>query len=303
MFKRKKDTYVIKESKGEQVFDWLLNFVMLIMIIGATYPIIYVLSVSLSSGLAVDRGEVFLFPVEFTTEAYKYLFKDSSFVLAFGNSAFYMIVGTAYNLFISVTAAYVMSRKNFILSRFTNLFVLITMWLAAGTIPTYMNYRNLGMSDSRLAIILGFGLSAYNIILVRNYFDNLPEEILEAAKIDGASEWQILNKIFIPLSKPIMATVALFYALSRWNSWFWHSLLLKSDNKIPLQVVLRNLLAQSAENPDSTSNEIINIAKSSASFTTIQHAVMLFAIVPVVIIYPYVQKHFTKGIMLGGVKS
>lgn len=303
MRKGKKHSSGMKSSMGGRIFDILLNLAMLIMIVGAIYPIIYVLSVSLSSGLAVDRGEVFLFPVEFTVEAYKYLFKDASFVIAFGNSAFYMIAGTASNMFISVTAAYVMARKNFILSRFTNMMVLLTMWLGAGTIPMYLNYRNLGMTDSRLAIILGFGLSAYNIILIRNYFDNLPEEILEAAKIDGASEWQILKDIFMPLSKPIIATVSLFYALSRWNSWFWHSLLLKSDNKIPLQVVLRNLLAQTAENPDSTSNEIVDIAKSGASFTTIQHAVMLFAIVPVIMIYPYVQRHFTKGIMLGGVKS
>lgn len=302
MFSRKK-TNGIQASQGERIFDALLNTIMLVMIIGAIYPIVYVLSVSLSSGLAVDRGEVFLLPVELTIEAYRYLFRDSAFILAFGNSMFYMVAGTAYNMFISVTAAYVMARKGFIFSRFTNMMVLITMWLGAGTIPSYMNYRNLGMTDSRLAIILGFGMSAYNIILIRNYFDNLPTEIIEAAKIDGASEWQVLTSIFIPLSKPIMATVTLFYALGRWNSWFWHSLLLRTDSKIPLQVVLRQLLAQTAENPDSTENEIIEIAKSAASFTTIQYAVMMFAIVPVIIVYPFVQRHFTKGIMLGGVKS
>ena len=301
--KRKVKSNFIKGSTGDLFADGTINILMAIMICTAVYPIIYVLAVSLSSGIAVDRGDVFLFPVEFTIEAYRFLFKDMSFIIAFGNSLLYMFVGTLYNLYISVTAAFVRARKDFILTKYVNLMVIFTMWLGAGTIPTYMNYKSLNMSDSRIAMIVGFGLSAYNIILVRNYFENLPDEILEAAKIDGASESQILAKIFIPLSKPILATVALFYALSRWNSWFWHSLLLKDENKIPLQVLLRKLLSQSAENPDSTQNEIIEIAKGSASFTTIQHAVMLFAIVPVILVYPYVQKHFTKGIMLGGVKS
>lgn len=293
----------IKTTKSDRAIDWTINGIMLILIIVAVYPLIYVLSVSLSSGLAVDRGQVYLFPVDFTLEAYRYLFKDGAFIMAFANSMFYMFAGTFYNMVISVMAAYVLARKEFILTKYINLLVIFTMWLSAGTIPEYMNFRNLNMVDSRMGMILGFGLSAYNIILIRNYFEGLPKEILEASKIDGASEFQVLTKVYIPLSKPILATVSLFYALYRWNTWFWFSLLIKTESKVPLQVVLRMMLIRSAENPDSTANDIVEIVQGGANYTTIQYAVMLFSIIPVLMVYPYVQKHFTKGIMLGGVKS
>ncbi len=301
--KRNMKANFINDSKGEIIFGYIVNILMGICILGALYPLIYVISASLSSGISVDRGQVFLWPVEFTLGAYEYLFSDNAFWISFANSVFYMLAGTVYCMFVSVTVAYVMSRKTFIFNKSINFFILFTMWLSAGTIPRYLNYINLGMSDSRIAMIIGFGVSAFNIILIRNYFDSLPKELIEAATMDGATEAQILRKIYIPLSAPILATVSLFYALASWNSWFWYSLLIKSESKQPLQIVLRRLLLYSAENIDDTSNEIINIVAGAHNDTTIKYAIMVLSLIPVLIVYPYVQKHFTKGITLGGVKS
>ncbi|WP_105616522.1 carbohydrate ABC transporter permease [Vallitalea okinawensis] len=301
-FKLKKTKYY-GLSKGELIFGYIVNILMVIAIIGALYPLLYVLSASLSSGIAVDRKQVFLLPVDLTFSAYEYLFSDRALWVSLANSFFYMFAGTAYCMVISVMVAYVMSRKNFLFNRFLNFFVLFTMWLGAGTIPRYLNYINLGMGDSRLGMIVGFGISAFNIILIRNYFDSLPKELVEAATIDGASESQVLTKIFVPLSSPILATVSLFYALSSWNSWFWYSLLIKTESKQPIQIILRRLLLYTAENIDDTSNEIIKIEAGGHNDTTLKYAIMVLSLIPVVIVYPYVQRHFTKGITLGGVKS
>lgn len=290
-------------SRGEKIFGYIVNILMVISIIGALYPLVYVFSASISSGMSVDRGQVFLLPVDVTFGAYKYLFSDEAFWISFANSLFYMFAGTVYCMIISVMVAYVMSRRDFLFNRFLNFFVLFTMWLGAGTIPRYLNYINLGMDDSRIAMVVGFGVSAFNIILIRNYFDSLPKELIEASKIDGASEYDVLTKIYIPLSAPILATVSLFYALSSWNSWFWYSLLIKEESKQPLQIVLRRLLLHSTENIDDTSNEIVKIVEGGHNDTTIKYAIMVLSLIPVVIVYPYVQKHFTKGITLGGVKS
>lgn len=300
---KKKKYRVDRLSNGERIFGYCVNVLMVIAIIGSLYPLIYVISASISSGISVDRGQVFLLPVEFTLGAYEYLFSDGAFWVSFCNSLFYMFAGTVYCMLVSVTVAYVMSRKNFIFNRALNFFILFTMWLGAGTIPRYLNYINLGMGDSRSAMIIGFGVSAFNIILIRNYFDSLPNELVEASRIDGASEFQVLSKIFVPLSAPILATVSLFYALGSWNSWFWYSLLIKSESKQPLQIILRRLLLYSVENIDDTSNEIVKIVAGSHNDTTIKYAIMVLSLIPVVIVYPYVQKHFTKGITLGGVKS
>lgn len=290
-------------SDGEIIFGWFVNFLMVILIIGSLYPLIYVLSASLSSGVSIDRGLVYLFPVDFTSGAYKYLFSDAAFWIAFGNSMFYMFAGTIYLMIISTMAAFVLARKEFMFHKPFNIFVLLTMWLGAGTIPRYLTYNMLGMKDSRIAMVIGFGLSAFNILLVRNYFESLPKELIEASRMDGATEWQILTKIFVPLSKPILATVSLFYALYSWNSWFWHSVLIKTDSKQPLQIILRRLLLFATENPDDTSNEIIEVVAGVHNATTIKYAIMVLSLIPVIIVYPYVQKHFTKGITLGGVKS
>lgn len=292
-----------KLSRGETIFTYVVNVFMVICMIGAFYPIVYVFSASVSSGVALDRGLVYLWPVDFTFGAYEYLFQDNSFWVSFGNSLLYMFAGTFYCMVVSVMAGFVLARREFIFNKGFNVFILMTMWLSAGTIPTYLNYNMLGMKDSRLAMILGFGLSAYNILLIRSYFESLPGELIQAARIDGASEAQILRLIYIPLSTPILATVSLFYSLTSWNSWFWYSLLIKTESKQPIQIVLRRLLMYATTNPDDTSSEIVEVIAGVHNATTIKYAIMVFSLIPILLIYPYIQKYFTKGVTLGGVKS
>lgn len=290
-------------TTSEILVGWVANIVMFIAIIGCLYPIIYTFSASLSSGIAIDRQEVILFPVDFTIGAYEYLFSDSEFWIAFLNSLFYMFFSTLFLMFITVSVAFVLARKDFIFHKQLNFFILLTMWFGAGTIPQYLNYMELGINDSRWGMVIGFGLSAFNILLVRNYFETLPEELSEAARIDGGTESQLLRYIYLPLSKAIIATVTLFYALDSWNSWFWFSLLIKTDSKQPLQIILRRMLLASVEDPESTQNYIVEVVAGAHSSATIEYAVMVLSLIPVLIIYPMVQKHFTKGITLGGVKG
>ncbi len=288
---------------SEILVGWLANIVMFIAIILCLYPIIYTFSASLSSGLAIDRQEVILFPVDFTIGAYKHLFSNTEFWISFLNSIFYMVTSTVFLMFLTVSIAFVLARREFLFHKQLNFFVLLTMWFSAGTIPQYMNYMNLGFNDSRWGMVIGFGLSAFNILLVRNYFETLPKELSESARIDGGTEVQLLRYIYLPLSKAILATVTLFYALASWNSWFWFSILIKDESKQPLQIVLRRMLLAAVEDPDSTSNQIIEVVEGAHSSSTIEYAVMVLSLIPVLIIYPMVQKHFTKGITLGGVKG
>lgn len=293
-----------RKRPGELIFDSVVLLVMLFLVIISVYPLVYVLSMSLSNGVDADSGKVWLLPVNPTIGAYAYLFKDPQFMQAFANSMFYMIVGAAYNMLISVPGAYVLARREFYLSKILNIYMTITLWLTAGTIPLYLNFKMLGMMNSRWAMIIGFGLTAFNIILIRNYFEGLPKEMKEAAHVDGASEFQTLFHVYIPLSKPILATVTMFYALGRWNVWFWHSLLLRdAEDKIPLQIMLRRILIATADDPNNTNPSVTQYLEGGASRLTIQFAVMAFTLVPVLVVYPYVQRHFTKGIMLGGVKN
>ncbi len=295
----------LDRMSGSEIFVGnVANVFMVFAIICCLYPIIYIISASLSSGIAIDRQQVLLVPVDFTFGAYKYLFTDEKFWVAFFNSLFYMFTSTIFLMLITVSIAFVLARKQFLFFKQLNFYVLLTMWFSAGMIPQYLNYQEVfNFKDSRFGMVIGFGLSAFNILLVRNYFETIPEELSEAARIDGATETQLLKSVYIPLSKAIIATVSLFYALSSWNTWFWFSVLVKSDSKQPLQVILRRLLLDSVLDPESTQNYIVEVVAGQHSSATIEFAVMVLSLVPVVIVYPMVQKHFTKGITLGGVKG
>lgn len=209
------------KTKGEKVFT-VVNAVILIAIaFCCLYPFIYVLSVSLSEAKSVNMGEVFLFPKGINLSAYKQIIHREGIWTSFANSFFYMIVGTAVSMLLTIMGAYALSKKRLIGGRWINLVVVFTMWFNAGMIPMYLNFKNMGMLDSRWAIIFGFAVNTYNFIILRTYFKNVPEALEEAAKIDGASDFSILIKVYLPLAMPSLATIGLFYAVERWNSYFW----------------------------------------------------------------------------------
>ncbi|WP_341213050.1 carbohydrate ABC transporter permease [uncultured Limimaricola sp.] len=286
-------------SRGDKWFV-IANMVLVgLFTISTLYPFIYIAAVSFSSGFAAAAGTVVLTPVNFTIAAYERVLSEPEFWRSYANTFIYTFGGTAVSLLIIIPGAYALSRPQLIGRRFWNLFVAFTMWFNAGLIPFFLNMRDLGLLDSYFGIIIGFALNAFNIILLRNFFESIPSSFEEAARMDGANEFQVLWKVYVPLSKPAIATITLFCIVARWNGFFWAMVLLQSEDKIPLQVYLRQLIAELSDDEEFTSTLI----SAAYSVETVTAAIIVCSIIPVLLIYPWVQKYFNKGILLGGVKE
>ncbi|MCT4544715.1 MAG: carbohydrate ABC transporter permease [Vallitalea sp.] len=275
-----------------------LNTILLILIgLTCLYPVIYVFSASISSGDAVATGKVILLPINITFDAYKQVTQDPYIWIGYLNTFFYTLVGTFVSMIVTICGAYPLSKKDLPGRKFFMLFAVITMWVNAGIIPTYLNFKSLGLTNTRTAIIIGFACSTFNMILLKNFFESVPSSLEESAKIDGASDFQVLIKIYWYLSKPALATVGLFYAVSRWNGYFWSMILLSDDKKVPLQVVLKRMIVEmnfASENIDLPTN--VNIQ-------TFIYATIMISTIPMFILYPFIQKYFAKGIMVGAIKG
>ena len=291
----------MKISKSRIAFN-IVNYTLLALIgIICVYPIIYVFAASMSSAKFVNMGNVWLVPKGFTLAAYEKIIAKNGIWMSYFNSFYYMIFGTIVNLIVTICGAYPLSKKDLDGARVINMLIAFTMWFSAGTIPLYLTFREYGMINTRAAIIFGFACGAYNFILLRTYFAGIPQAIEEAARIDGASDLYTLVKIVLPLSLPSLATIGLFYAVSRWNGYLWTMILLTDDSKIPLQVVLKKLVVDMtghAENMNYDKDVAQNLSEE-----TVMYATMVFAIVPMMLLYPFIQKYFVKGIMLGSVKG
>lgn len=291
----------MRETKGEKIF-YVVNTLFLIVLTALiVYPVIYVISASLSSREAILTGRVTLLPVDFNIEAYRYVFAEKQIWISYLNSFFYTIVGTGVAMTVTILGAYALSKPVLPGKKIITFAVVLTMWFGAGTIPIYLNFRDLGLLDSRAAIVIGFCCSAYNFILLRNFFSAIPQSLEEAADIDGAGQWQILFRIYLPLSLPSIATISLFYAVSRWNSYFWEMILLSNDDLIPLQVVIKKLIVDLkgiAQKADS-----VDVSMYQFSEETVVYASIVVSAVPMFILYPFIQKYFVKGVMVGAVKG
>ncbi len=286
-------------SRGDKAFVYLNMFLVGMFTISTLYPFIYVASLSMSAGTAVTAGQVVLTPVEVTFAAYEKVLFDPDFWNAYKNTFIYTIGGTLTSLIIIIPGAYALSRPQLLGRKYWNLMIAFTMWFNAGMIPFFLNMRDLGLLDSYIGIIIGFACNAFNIILLRNFFEAVPTSFEEAARMDGANDFQVLWKVFVPLAKPAIATVTLFCIVARWNGFFWAMVLLRDENKVPLQVYLRQIITQLTD--DDTFNSTLMTA--AYSFETVSAAIMICSIIPVLLVYPWIQKHFNKGIMLGGVKE
>lgn len=286
-------------SRGDKTFVILNMFLIGAFTISALYPFIYMASLSFSSGFAARAGHVVLTPVDITFEAYKRVLSEPMFWISYKNTLIYTVGGTLMSLAFIIPGAYALSRKRLFGRRFWNLAVAFTMWFHAGMIPFFLNMRDLGLLDSYFGIIIGFAVNGFNLILLRNFFEGIPQSFEEAARMDGANEFQVLRKVYMPLSKPAIATVSLFCIVSRWNGFFWAMILLQDESKIPLQVYLRKIIAELSDD-----EEFANTLQSAAySFETVSAAIIVCSIIPVLLFYPFLQKHFNKGILLGGVKE
>ncbi|WP_086348718.1 carbohydrate ABC transporter permease [Candidatus Enterococcus clewellii] len=288
------------ETKGEKTFR-LINYTILgIISLIALYPFVYVLSASISSPTSVVTGNMTLFPKDIRFDSYRQLLTDNSILIAYGNTIYYTIVGTITSMLLTILGAYALSKRRLRGKKLITIFITITMWFDAGMIPTYLNIKDLGLLDTRMAMIIAFACNTFNVILLRSFFESVPEELEEAALIDGAKDHQILWRIYLPLSKAALATVSLFYAISRWNGYFWAMVIIRDENKAPLQVLLKKLIVE-----NSLGSEFATAIDptTTVSVETITYATIVVSVIPIVLIYPFIQKYFVKGVMVGAVKG
>lgn len=279
-------------DKSELIFRAIAYTVVTLFAVLALYPFIYTVSGALSSKLAIESGRVVLFPVDIQFDAFAAAFGTKKFWIAYSNTLFYTFYGTTFSMIVSVAAGYALSKERLLFRRQINFLIVFTMWFSAGMIPHYLNYKRLGV-DNRWGIIFAFGVQAFNVILLRNYFSGISKEIEEAAIVDGANEFQILTHIYLPMSKAAIATVTLFYALSRWNGYFWTRILIVEIDH-PMQVMLR--IFYDEMNMDEA-------AVYTFSNRSLLYAMIVCSIIPIIVVYPYLQKFFAKGVNVGGVKE
>lgn len=287
-------------GRGEKIFNAGMILLGIVISIVVLYPIYYAVIASLSQPYYVENGDVMFSIKHFTLQSYREAVGKTGIWLAYANTIFYTVAGVLVNMAITTTMAYALSKKKLMFRKFFTLFTIFTMWFNAGIIPMYLTFKDYNMLDHRSAIILGFAVNTYNLIIMKSFFEQLPEALEEAAFIDGANNIVTFFKIYLPLSKPALATVGLFYAINRWNSYFWAMQLLTDDKKAPLQVMLKKMIVDRVAN---ASDAAIVTQNSLSSPTTVIYAVIIIAIVPMLAVFPFVQKYFKTGMTVGGVKG
>ena len=284
------------------LFDVILYLVFGLIALITIYPFYNVLIVSLANTLASATYSPYLYPHVFDLTGYKTIMSDTYFYRSLGTTLFVTIVGTTLNMVFSVTAAYVLSRKRLIGRKFFLSAILFTMLFSGGLIPTYLVVSGLGLDNSIWSMIFPSMISTYYLIIMKNYFVSLPASLEEAARIDGANEFVVMTRIFIPISKPFMATFLLFYAVERWNEW-WNAYLYISDKNIkPLQIYLRDVLVN-FNSQLATQAQSMMSSHNKVFVQSIQMATIIITMLPILCVYPFVQKYFVKGVLVGSVKE
>lgn len=298
----KKRKNAVKEISGasDYVFYALVYLLAAIAFAITLYPYLYVLSVSISDSRAAFEGRVFLWPVGFSLEGYKSVLSEANLWVAYGNTLYYTVVGTVFNIVATTLAAYPLSRRSFVARRPLNFLIAFTMYFSGGLIPSYLLITGLGLYNSRWVMILPVLLSTSNMMICRSAFSSIPEEVIESAYIDGANDMQLYWHIAIRLIVPTLAVLTLYYAVGHWNSYFNAMLYLSKPKLQPLQLLLRRVLLQA-------SSELNNAEESAESAVAVSLQVRYVTIVvstlPILCFYPFIQKYFIKGVMLGAVKG
>lgn len=269
--------------------------------LAALYPLWYVIVSSLSSSRAITAGEVSLWPVEFNTEAYFRLFDDGQLFVAMGNTILVTLVGTLLNMVLTTLAAYPLSRKRLKGRNLLLMFIIFTMIFTTGVIPNFILVKSLGLMDTYWSLWLPALVSTYNMFVMKSFMEGLPEEIEESAAIDGAGDWRILVQIILPLCKPIMAALSLFYAVSWWNSYFNVLLYITKSTQQTLTLKLYQMILQ--VNQSLLNNGSEGVDQVMLTPEGIKAAAIVIAVTPILIVYPFLQKHFVKGVLLGSVKG
>lgn len=289
-----------KRTAAGIVADVLIYGILIALVCITLYPIIYIFSTSISDPVLVMKNKIFLWPRGVNIGAYKQVFQTKSIWSSYGVSIFLVIVGTFINLAMNICAAFPLSRRSFAYRRPFMMIIIFTMFFSGGMIPTYLVVDGLHLTDTIWAMIIPTAVGAFNIIIMRSFFESIPEAMEEAVKIDGGTDFTVLFKIFIPLSTPVIAVICLFYAVGHWNGFTQALIYLRDRSLFPLQVVLRELLLQNKV------QELVSVESSAdmlGATRSIQYATIIVSIVPMMIIYPFLQRYFVKGVMIGAVKG
>ncbi|WP_423407830.1 carbohydrate ABC transporter permease [Heyndrickxia sp. MSNUG] len=289
-----------KKTFGEKVFDAFVYLLLSLLMIATFYPLYYIFVASLSSVSEIAKhGTFMLFPKGFTLESYKAVFQNEMILTGLRNTIFYVILGTAINMILTIFAAYGLSRKWLKGRKIIMFGIVLTMFFSGGLIPSFMVVQNLGLYNTIWALLLPGAMSAWNLIMMRTYFMGLPVSLEESARIDGANDFQILFRVILPTAKPILAVMVLFYAVGHWNSWFSASIYLQNRELYPLQLILREILIQGrvADFGGNSANVTHQVAKN------LKYATIIVSTIPILLVYPFIQKYFVKGVMLGSLKE
>lgn len=293
----------IRPTAGDRVFS-VCNYAFLILLnIIMLYPIIYTFSISISDQLAVQRQEIWLYPVGFTLQAYKEIIADGGLLRAYANTILYSVVATGISVTLLCLTAYPLSVPGLKWKGQITFYFAVTMFFGGGMIPSYLLIRSLGMLNTMWAVVLPGALSTWYIVLCRTFFQGIPGALRESAQLDGASEWVILFRIIIPLSKALLAVMALYVVVGQWNSYFGPFIYLSDEKKFPLQVALRKLLTTAKlTNQEGQTMNYESIANQTTP-QTLRCAAIMVTIAPIMCVYPFVQKYFVKGVMIGSIKG
>ncbi len=292
----------VNESGVDRVFMFFNNSFLLVITVIILLPLIFIVSASFSSSEAVIAGKVTLWPVDFSLQGYETIFEHKKVWDGFANSLFYTFFGTIFNVVMTIIAAYPLSRQDLVGRRVFTFMFIFTMLFSGGLIPTYMVVRDLGLLNTRAAMILPTGIGPFYLLITITFFrTTIPPELIEAARIDGANDFRTFLSIVVPLARPIIAVLALMYAVQHWNSYFLALIYLKDQALFPLQIVLREILIENSIDA-SMLVDIEDLVLREGLRELLKYSLIVVASVPVLIIYPFVQRHFVKGMMIGSVK-
>lgn len=288
-----------RTTPGRITFNLLNAFIMTCVCIVTLYPFLFIAAASLSSPLFISQGKVSIIPLGFTTAAYKMVLEYPMIGRSYLNTILYTVLGTAINILLTVFAAYPLSRRSFVGRKFFNMMIFIPIIFNSGMIPSFLVVNGLGLRNTLWAMVLPGAIASFNVIIMRTFFEAIPDALEESARIDGASHMQILFRIILPLSVPSIATIGLFYAVGHWNSFFGALLYLRDQKMHPIQIVLRNIVIM---NQTDSVMQSVNDDRAQVS-ESIKYATIMVATLPILFVYPFIQKYFVQGVMIGSVKG
>lgn len=277
----------------------LLFIIMAFVVIMTVYPFVYMISVSLSDSLSVMKNEVYLYPKGLNFRMYEFVLKDPKIFMAYKNTFIYVTLGTAISLALTSTSAYALSKsKRLLFAKQFNIMIIIAMFFNGGMIPSFLVVSSLGMIDKVWGMVLPLAVSSYNLIIMRSFFTNFPSEIEDSGYIDGLNDFGVFCHLVLPTSKAVLASIGLFYAVALWNNFFLPYVYMTSPDKYPLQVVLRNIVLKGVTDEGITPVQDEGIVEDSLKYATI-----IVSVIPIIAVYPFIQRYFVKGVMIGSVKG